>query len=82
MKVFTVEELKKYDGSNGIAYFACGGKVYDVSRSYHWRKGVHHARHYAGRDLTGSLKQAPHSLDLLSKFPTVGKLVESGPVQH
>ena len=77
MRVFTKEELKKYDGSNGIAYVACDGKVYDVSNSYHWREGVHHVTHYAGCDLTDALKQAPHRADMLEKFPIVGELVES-----
>ena len=77
MKVFTLEELKKYDGTNGTAYVAYAGKVYDVSKSYQWKKGVHQIRHYAGRDLTGALKQAPHTPDLLSKFPVVGTLAQS-----
>lgn len=76
-KSFTKEELRKYNGHNGISYIAYKGKVFDVSHSYHWRKGVHHARHNAGCDLTGALKQAPHSVDLLNKFPIVGELVES-----
>jgi len=77
MRIFTREELSKYDGSDGIAYVACNGKVYDVSRSYHWRKGVHHAMHSAGLDLTPALDQAPHGLDLLQKFPIVGELADS-----
>jgi predicted heme/steroid binding protein len=40
MKTMTEEELRKHEGSNGSAYVACAGKVYDVSRSYHWRRGV------------------------------------------
>lgn len=77
MRVFTKEELKKYDGSNGVAYVAYADKVYDVSHSFHWKKGIHHVRHHAGCDLTEALKQAPHSVDLLNKFPIVGELVES-----
>jgi predicted heme/steroid binding protein len=75
MRVFTKEELKKYDGSNGIAYVAYAGKVYDVSRSFHWKKGVHQVTHYAGRDLTDALKQAPHGADRLDRFPIVGELI-------
>jgi predicted heme/steroid binding protein len=75
MKTMTEEELRKHDGSNGSAYVACAGKVYDVSRSYHWRRGVHHFRHSAGRDLTDALSQAPHSDELLFKFPVVAVLV-------
>lgn len=74
MKIFTQEELREYDGSNGVAYIACNGKVFDVSGSYHWRKGVHHFRHLAGADLTDALEQAPHGIDLLEKFPIIGEL--------
>jgi predicted heme/steroid binding protein len=77
VKEFTIEELSRYDGSGGIAYVAYAGKVYDVSKSYQWKKGIHQIRHYAGRDLTRALKQAPHNPDLLFKFPVVGKLVQS-----
>jgi predicted heme/steroid binding protein len=76
MRVFTAEQLKRYDGKNGVAYIAYRGKVYDVSASYHWRKGAHHAAHRAGYDLTGASEQAPHDLDLLDRFPIVGKLVK------
>ena len=74
MRVFTEEELRKYDGSGGIAYVAYRGKVYDVSHSYHWHKGVHQVTHHAGCDLTDTLKQAPHGSDILEKFPLVGEL--------
>jgi predicted heme/steroid binding protein len=76
MRIFTEDELKKYDGRNGLAYIAYRGKVYDVSASYHWRKGIHHAAHRAGCNLTGTLEQAPHDPDLLDKFPVVGKLAK------
>jgi predicted heme/steroid binding protein len=76
MRVFTLEELKKYDGTKGIVYVAYAGKVYDISQSYQWKKGVHQIRHYAGRDLTHALKQAPHTPDLLFRFPVVGTLAD------
>ena len=76
MRIFTEEELKKYDSSNGVAYIAYHGKVYDVSASYHWRKGIHQVTHRAGYDLTEALEQAPHGLDLLEKFAIVGELVK------
>ncbi len=74
MNKFTPEELKKYDGSNGIAYVAYGGKVYDVSASYHWKKGIHQVMHRAGLDLTEEFERAPHSPELLEKFPVIGEL--------
>jgi predicted heme/steroid binding protein len=77
MRVFTREELEKYDGSQGIVYVAYKGKVYDVSGSFQWKKGIHQVTHYAGRDLTDAMKKAPHSAERLFKFPVVGKLAES-----
>lgn len=74
MRAFTKEELRKYNGRNGVAYIAYKGRVFDVSGSYHWRTGVHHARHHAGGDLTEALEQAPHGIDLLEKFPIIGEL--------
>lgn len=76
MRIFTEEELKEYDGRNGIVYVAYRGKVYDVSASYHWRRGTHQVMHRAGCDLTKALEHAPHGVDLLRRFPVVGKLVK------
>jgi predicted heme/steroid binding protein len=77
MRIFTKEELKKYDGSNGVAYVAYHGKVYDVSQSFLWKRGVHQVTHRAGCDLTEVLKDAPHGSEMLNKFPVVGELVDS-----
>jgi len=76
MRTFTEDELQKYDGRNGITYIAYRGKVYDVSASYHWRKGIHQVMHSAGCDLTETLEQAPHGPDLLDKFPIIGQVVK------
>jgi predicted heme/steroid binding protein len=76
MRTFTKEELKRYDGSNGVAYVAYEGKVYDVSPSFHWKKGIHQVAHRAGCDLTKALKDAPHGADMLYKFPIVGELLD------
>ena len=76
MRIFTEKELGEFDGKSGLAYIAYRGKVYDVSASYHWRRGTHHAAHRAGCDLTEALEHAPHDPDLLDKFPIVGKLVK------
>jgi len=77
MRIFTKEELKKYDGSKGIAYVAYHGKVYDVSQSFLWKRGVHQVTHRAGCDPTEALKEAPHGSEILDKFPVVGELVDS-----
>ncbi len=76
MRAFTKEELRKYDGSDGSAtYVAYEGKVYDVSPSFHWMRGIHQVTHHAGCDLTEALKGAPHGRDMLDRFPIVGALL-------
>jgi len=76
MKVFSLEELEKYDGSQGTCYVAYRGTVYDVSKSFQWKKGAHQVIHRAGCDLTEALKDAPHLPDLLFRFPVVGRLAQ------
>jgi predicted heme/steroid binding protein len=74
-----VEELRQYNGKNGApAYIAYQGVVYDVTRSWHWRKGEHQVRHKAGNDLTSEMGQAPHGEDVFRKFPVVGILADVG----
>lgn len=75
MKNFTLKELRNYDGKEGRpAYIAYKGKVYDVTSSFLWKHGRHQAFHEAGKDLTDSLKDAPHGEELVKKFPVVGSL--------
>ncbi len=78
MKVFTVKDLAQYNGKNGKpAYVAYKGKVYDVTKSFLWKDGRHQVLHNAGTDLTTAIEQAPHSGDMLAKFPVVGILQEA-----
>jgi predicted heme/steroid binding protein/uncharacterized membrane protein len=77
MREFDIEELEKYDGSDGRpVYLAYKGKVYDVSDSKLWRNGLHMKRHHAGRDLTTDIQGAPHEPDVLERYPQVGTLKE------
>ena len=77
MKEFTLEELALCTGEDGKPIlFACNGKVYDASQSFHWREGRHHVLHRAGMDLTAELERAPHGAHLLDKVPVVGTLRE------
>jgi predicted heme/steroid binding protein/uncharacterized membrane protein len=74
-KIFQVEELEAYDGQEGRpAYLAYKGKVYDVSESRLWRKGIHVRRHQAGNDLTTDLAAAPHDESVFERVPMVGLL--------
>ncbi|MBC7345471.1 MAG: cytochrome B5 [Clostridia bacterium] len=77
MRVYSREELARYDGREGRpAYVAYKGKVYDVSSSFLWRDGRHQAVHRAGEDLTEAMGKAPHGEEFLLKFPVVGILVD------
>ena len=75
MKKINERELAQYDGKNGaLSFIAFRGKIYDVSSSFLWKQGVHQVFHNAGRDLTDSIEEAPHGVDLLEKFPIAGTL--------
>ena len=77
MKRFSKEELARYNGKNGApAYIAYKGKVYDLSASFIWRNGRHQVVHNAGEDLTDSLEQAPHGVEMLDRLPVIGILRE------
>ena len=74
-KLFTLDELAKFDGSEGRpAYVAYQGIVYDVSQSFLWKGGKHQGLHRAGKDLTSELERAPHGMDFLERFSVVGRL--------
>ena len=77
MRTFTAAELARFNGTGGSPpYVAHAGLVYDLSRSFTWQRGRHHAEHAAGTDLTEAMAGAPHGASLLSRFPVVGRLVE------
>jgi predicted heme/steroid binding protein/uncharacterized membrane protein len=80
MKEMNAEELSSLNGKDGHPiYIAFGGKVYDVSRSPLWSKGLHMNRHPAGRDLSGEISAAPHGSEVLERYPQVGLLKKSPP---
>jgi len=73
---FTAGELAAFDGREGRpAYVAYKGKVYDVSTSPLWLKGLHQDEHLAGRDLTAELPDAPHGDENLDGFPVLGEFL-------
>ena len=74
---FTKEELAKNNGrDNTFVYIAYDGKVYDVTGSFLWQKGKHQVMHFAGKDLTEELSDAPHGPDLLDRYPVIGILID------
>jgi predicted heme/steroid binding protein len=68
-RTFTETELRLYDGSRGRpVYIACKDNVYDVSQSRCWKTGMHQDLHYAGLDLTRSLRKAPHKEEVFGRL--------------
>jgi predicted heme/steroid binding protein/uncharacterized membrane protein len=82
MKEFTSEELLSFDGKNGHpVYIAFEGKVYDVSKSALWSKGIHMNRHPSGKDLSGEISAAPHGPEVLERYLQVG-ILKKGPPEE
>lgn len=73
-KVFTLDELSKYNGQNGQpAYIAYKGIVYDVSNVPQWRGGTHNGEK-AGTDVTNDISKSPHGDRVFADLPQVGIL--------
>ena len=73
-KIFTLDELKNYDGKEGRkAYIAVDGVVYDVTNVAAWQGGTHHGNN-AGNDVFDRIVKAPHGKSILEKLEVVGKL--------
>jgi len=71
-RVFTLDELKKYNGQNGNgAYIAIDGLVYDVTNAPKWQNG-RHQRLAAGNDLSKDISSSPHGKDILKSLSVVG----------
>ncbi len=80
MKEITSEELLSFNGKDGKpVYIVFQEKVYEVSKSPLWAKGLHMNRHPAGKDLTGDLSAAPHGTEVLERYPQVGVLKKGAP---
>jgi predicted heme/steroid binding protein/uncharacterized membrane protein len=68
-------KLAENDGKDGkTAFVAYDGKIYDVTESKLWKKGLHMNRHQAGHDLTDAIGAAPHGSEVLNRFKEVGTL--------
>jgi predicted heme/steroid binding protein/uncharacterized membrane protein len=79
-KEFTPEELASFNGKEGKpVYIAFQEKVYDVSKSPLWSKGLHMNRHTSGKDLAAEVSAAPHGTEVLERYPQVGVLKKEAP---
>jgi predicted heme/steroid binding protein len=54
-------------------WVAYQGKIYDVTSSRLWRRGMHY-EHWAGQDLSAELADAPHTETVFDKFEVIGML--------
>jgi len=82
MKELIAEELSSFNGKDGKPiYIAFQGKVYDVTKSPLWAKGLHMNRHPAAKDLTGEISAAPHGPEVLERYPQIGA-VKKGPPEE
>ncbi|KRQ86161.1 Cytochrome b5-like Heme/Steroid binding domain protein [Caloramator mitchellensis] len=73
-KIFTLEELKNFDGTNGKpAYVAVDGIVYDVTLIASWG-GASHFGLLAGNDFTKEFNDCHGDRNMLKKIPVVGTL--------
>jgi len=80
MKEIAPEELSSFTGKDGNpAYVGLQGKVYDVTQSPLWPKGLHMKRHSAGKDLTAEISAAPHGPEVLDRYSQVGILKKGVP---
>ena len=83
MKDISDEDLKRHDGKGGRpAYVVHGDDVIDVSDSRLWQGGLHMNRHHAGRDLSTDIQGAPHGLEVLERYPTVGRYRRGAPTRR
>lgn len=71
-KVFTLEELARYNGKDGNhAYIAVGKNVYDVTNNAAWAAGTHFGSQ-AGQDVSAAYVACHKGEDVLSQLPVVG----------
>lgn len=75
-RVFTLEELKKYNGSdpNRPIYIGYEGKVYDVTSGRNFYGAGQTYNYLTGRDATAELNEVGVGEIIVRKYPVVGRL--------
>lgn len=65
--IFSLRDLRRFDGEDGPVYIAYRGVVYDLSDCPKWQTGMHEQLHFPGQDLTGELSDAPHAAEVFTR---------------
>lgn len=74
MPTFSRSQLALRNGQDrDEIWVAYQGKIYDVTSSRLWRRGMHY-EHWAGQDLSAELADAPHTETVFDKFEVIGML--------
>ncbi|HAE13553.1 MAG: cytochrome b5 [Chitinophagales bacterium] len=74
LPVYTRQQLALRNGQDREeVWIALDGLIYNVSASRLWFRGTHY-EHWSGQDLTDELPDAPHTKEVLQRFPVVGRL--------
>lgn len=75
-QVFTLDELKKYNGQdpNKPIYMGYEGKVYDVSSGRNFYGAGQGYNYLTGRDATAELNEVGVGEIIVRKYPVIGKL--------
>lgn len=79
-RIISMAELRRSDGERGARkYIAYMGIVYDVTDCPRWRKDLHELLHFPAQDLTGELKDAPHTDSVFTRpcVKVIGRLENS-----
>jgi predicted heme/steroid binding protein len=78
-RVFTLNELRRYDGEDGEMLIAYDGIVYDITGCPKWHTGLHEGLHFPGQDLSSEIGDAPHGEEVLRRpcVKRVGRLASS-----
>lgn len=75
LPLFTRAQLALRNGQDKPEiWIACRGFIYDVGESRLWHGGKHY-EHWAGQELSEELADAPHTEQVLERFPLIGRLV-------
>ncbi len=79
-RIFTRKDLERFDGREGRPlYIVFKDRVYDLTSSQLWVEGMHMGVHTRDENLADTIKEAPHTEEILERFEQVGHIEEEAP---